>query len=114
MQNFLSNKEKANFQEKKLAKKLKISQTKNSGSGKVKADLISHKKRLLVECKRTDKNSIVLKKEWIEKIEQETKLTRFFPLMAIEFGNKTYYLICDSEFNIENFLQFLKEKETSD
>ncbi|MEM4178000.1 MAG: hypothetical protein QXS29_10600 [Nitrososphaeria archaeon] len=110
MKKYLSNKSKANFQEKKLSKKLKISQTKNSGSGRVKADLISHKKQVLIECKRTDKDSISIKKEWLEKLEAETQLTHFLPILALEFGDKTYYMIVDSNFDLENFLEFLKKK----
>ncbi|GIW22509.1 MAG: hypothetical protein KatS3mg068_1516 [Candidatus Sericytochromatia bacterium] len=108
LKNNLSNKKKANLQEKKTSKKLGINLTKNSGAGKVKADLISHKKKVIVECKRTDKNSISLKKEWIEKLESESKLTNLLPLIEIQFCDKSYYLIADSEFTIENFLNFLR------
>lgn len=107
MERFISNKARANFQEKKLSKKLKVSRTKNSGAGNVKADLISHKKKLIIECKRTDKDSITIKKEWIEKLESESKLTQFLPILAIEFGNKTYYMIIDSDFDLERLIEFL-------
>lgn len=102
-----SNKKKANLQEKKASKRLKINQTSLSGAKNIKADLVSHKKRLLVECKRTDKNSISIKKEWIEKLESESRLTNLLPIIEIEFGNKHYYLIADSNFKIDNFLEFL-------
>jgi len=104
---FISNKKKSVIQEKNTSKKLKISQTKNSGSGRVKADLISLKKNVIVECKRTDKNSLSIKKEWIEKLEKESKLTSLLPIIEIQFGDKSYYLIADSNFDIKNFIYFM-------
>jgi Holliday junction resolvase len=114
MQKFLKNnysqKKKANFQERKTSKKLDISMTKNSGAGKVKCDLISHKKKVAIECKRTDKKSISLKLEWIEKLQNETKFTDKLPLIEIQFGNKSYFLIADENFPIDSFIDFLNKR----
>lgn len=74
----------------------------NSGAGHFnKGDVINKKASLLVECKcpMKDKDSFSIKKEWIEKNNQETKLMRLSnSCIAFNFGpgSKNYFIIDES------------------
>lgn len=76
---------KSKVQEKRLAKRLGGNRQKGSGAlrhhkGDVKTQ------ELLMECKRTDKESMSIKKEWLAKITREALVSNKVPALAIEFG----------------------------
>jgi Holliday junction resolvase len=77
---------KSQRQENKLAGRLGGKRQKGSGAlphhkGDVKTQ------ELLIECKRTDKKSMAIKKEWLEKISKEALASHRVPALAIEFGD---------------------------
>lgn len=82
----------------------------NSGAGKFTGgDVTIPSCGLLVECKTTmkDKDSFTVKKEWIEKINQEAFATRNNnSVVCFNFGplQKNYYVIS------EKLMKFLVEK----
>lgn len=82
----------------------------NSGASLFAAgDVYSKKASLLVECKTsmTDKESFSVKKEWLDKVEEERKATRFQnSCLAFSFGpnSPNYYIVT------EKLMKFLVEK----
>lgn len=97
----------SDLQEKSVCKALNAYQQSNSGAGKFsKGDCIHKGASLLIECKTctTDKDSVSVKKEWLEKNLQEARSQRLANnCVAINFGpnQKNYYIID------ENLMQFL-------
>lgn len=100
-----NNKKKSRKQEKRLAKRLNKSSSLNrhstigqarvqAGSGSLwgaKGDVRSQVN--LLECKRTDKKSIILKQEWLNKIRGEAIKDHRIPALGIEIGSKRYVII---------------------
>jgi hypothetical protein len=96
------------IQEKRVAKSLNGRVQPGSGAvgiTSLKADVTANTNSdisLLVECKTkaSPGKSIILKREWLEKVEQECKqMGRTLPAVAISFDNKTeYYVIKGSDF----------------
>jgi Holliday junction resolvase len=68
-----------------------------------KSDVITDKFR--IECKTKEKPSkqIVVKKEWLDKIEQEAFLSNKTPLLAFSFGTSQDYIAL----RIEDFLEII-------
>lgn len=62
----------------------------------MKGDVISP--LFLCECKRTDKESISLKKSWLRKIEKEAFEARKTPLIALQIGDANYYVLAENDF----------------
>ena len=89
----------SDLHEKSVCKALGARQQPNSGAGKFnKGDVVIDNASLLIECKTsmTEKNSISLKKEWIEKNKEEAFSLRLQNhCICINFGPQTqnYYLI---------------------
>jgi Holliday junction resolvase len=84
------------IQERKLAKDLKGRTTIMSGAlAKDKADITAGKLR--IECKRTDKESISIKKEWLIKLKNGTKLSEI-PVVAIQIQDEDWFLVRPEEF----------------
>ena len=100
----------SNQQETQVCKILNATKQANSGAGKFAAgDCCNKKASLLIECKTcmTEKDSISIKKEWLEKIEEERKTKRLSnKLLAFSFGpeSKNYFIID------EKLASFLVEK----
>jgi hypothetical protein len=76
---------KSRKQENNLAKKLGGKRQKASGAVTHHRGDVSTKE-LLFEAKRTDKDSMSLKKEWLEKITKEALVSNRIPALSIEFG----------------------------
>lgn len=52
----------------------------------------------LVECKRTDKQSITIKNADLVKITDEAVVEGRLPVMAIEIGGRDYVLLAEDDF----------------
>ena len=79
------NNKKSKIHENNLANKLGGKRQKGSGSVRHhRSDVITQE--LQIECKRTDKESISIKKEWLEKISREALVSNKIPALSIEFG----------------------------
>ncbi len=88
--------------EKSVCKALGATQTSNSGAGNfTKGDVIQRDASLLIECKTTmtEKNSVSIKREWIDKNKQEGFAMRLGnQTICFNFGPDTpnYYIINES------------------
>lgn len=76
-------------QEKKLAKKLGMKLQSGSGApwhkkGDIKGEIF------LIESKNTEKDSMQIKKSWLDKIEREAHRYGKIPLLIIGFGTEYY------------------------
>lgn len=102
------------IQENTVANLLDGKPTSNSGAGKFSGgDVINREASLLIECKTvtSDKESISIKKQWIEKNRQEKFEQRLSnSAIAFNFGpNQPNYFIIDSK-----LMKFLIEQLTKD
>lgn len=100
----------SNIQENKVAEMFNGQVTSNSGAGKFSGgDVIQREASLLIECKTTtsDKASVSVKKEWIEKNKQEKFTQRLSnSCIAFNFGpNQSNFFIID-----EKLMRFLVDK----
>lgn len=98
-------------QERYISKLLGGQQTANSGAGKwAKGDVIVKEAGISIECKTTltEKSSVSVKKEWLEKHKRESWEDRMSnSAVAISFtpeGNVNYFIID------EKLMKFLVEK----
>jgi hypothetical protein len=112
--NMTKNKESTRYfsdlHEKSVCKLLDAQQQSNSGAGNFrKGDVIQRPASMLIECKTvtTDKDSVSIKKEWIEKNIQERFTQRLSnSAIAFNFGpNQSNYFVIDSK-----LMRFLIEK----
>lgn len=97
-------------QEKSVCKALGAQQQSNSGAGRWrKGDCVHKDASMLIECKTvmTDKESVSIKKDWIEKNKQEKFTQRLSSsCIAFNFGpNQQNYYIID-----EKLMRFLVDK----
>jgi hypothetical protein len=77
---------KSQIQEKRIAGEMGGKVQKGSGALEFnKGDIRT--KELLIEAKRTDKDSMSVKKEWLEKISMEAIAYNKIPALSIEFNN---------------------------
>lgn len=100
----------SDIHEKSVCKLLNAQQQSGSGSGKFrKGDVVQKEASLLIECKTvlSDKASISIKKDWIEKNNQEKFSQRLSSgVIAFNFGpNQPNYFVIDSK-----LMRFLVEK----
>jgi len=64
-----------------------------------KSDVISRNFRIEAKTKIKPSKSITIKKEWLEKIENEAFLTNKIPSLAFSFGEgKDYFILTDKDF----------------
>lgn len=85
-------------QEKREALKFGGKRQPGSGCGKRhKGDVKSPE--FLIECKRTDKNSITVKAAWITKILEEAIRAGKEPVIALEIGDVRAYLMPEHVFD---------------
>ena len=83
----LDSRTKAGRQEKQIAKELGGKVTKNSGAGwSQKGDIIIDSENELAEVKSTEKEQMVLKKEWLKKIHSEATKEGKEPIFIADFG----------------------------
>lgn len=72
-------------QEDRIAKKVDGKRQRGSGCSRfAKGDVDAA--RFLIECKRTDKASLSVKKEWLKKITREATAVQKVPCLAIEIS----------------------------
>lgn len=101
-------------QEKSVAKLLGGHKTPNSGAGIwSKGDVKLESASVLLECKTCvkEKESFSIKKDWLEKNEQEARMTHYRnSILAFNFGpnQKNYFIIN------ENLMKYLVEKLEED
>lgn len=101
----MSVKKKSMKQEKRIAKNLneikeQARQSINSGSLWFdKSDIVSKLFRIEAKTKIKPSASITIKKEWLEKVEEEAFLTAKVPTLAFSFGNnRDYFILRDRDF----------------
>ena len=100
----------SDLHEKSVCRALDATQTPNSGATKWrKGDVVQKQASLLIECKTvmTEKQSVSIKKEWIDKNKEEAFSNRLDnSCICINFGPNTdnYYVIS------EKLMKFLVEK----
>lgn len=105
----------SDLHEKSVCKALNAIQTPNSGATKFKkGDCVQKEVSLLIECKtsKTEKSSVSIKKEWIDKNIKEAKDMRLDnSCICFNFGPDTdnYYVI--SEKLMKYLIESLKEVE---
>ena len=104
-------------QEQRVAKAMNAQVQANSGAGAfAKGDVYSKQASMLFECKTatSNKETLSVKREWLEKVEQERKSKRLDnSCVVINFGpeapyNNNYYIIN------ERLMRFLVEKLEED
>lgn len=95
-------------QEKDAAKRYGGRTTSGSGNKRDKGD-VSIYAGVRLEAKRTDKNSISVKKEWLQKISEEAFAERQRPAVEIEIQDEQWVLIPELEFR--NYIEYLKQGE---
>ena len=100
----------SNQHEKSVCRALGGIQTPNSGAGRFKkGDIIIESASCLIECKTcmSDKKSVSIKKDWLDKNKEETFTNRLANnAIAFNFSpNGSNYYIID-----ERLMQFLVEK----
>lgn len=100
----------SDLHEKSVCKALGATQTPNSGATKwKKGDVVQKQASLLIECKTvmTEKQSVSVKKEWIDKNKEEAFSNRLDNnCLCINFGpgSDNYYVIS------EKLMKFLVQK----
>ncbi len=62
-----------------------------------KGDVVSGNRRWRIECKRTDKDRITIKREWLVKIMKESRGR--IPALNIQIGDVEFYLVRPDEFS---------------
>jgi hypothetical protein len=100
----------SDLHEKSVCKLIGATQVSNSGAGSFrKGDVVHSNASVLIECKTvvTDKDSVSIKKEWIEKNKEERFTQRLSNgVIAFNFGpNQPNYFVID-----EKLMKFLVEK----
>jgi len=64
-----------------------------------KSDVVSKNFRIEAKTKIKPSKSIIIKKEWLEKIEKEAFLTGKTPALVFSFGDgKDYFILSDKNF----------------
>lgn len=101
----------SNKQEKSVAKSINGKQTKNSGATTFqKSDVLTNNFALECKTKTTNSNSISIKKEWFDKLINESiQMGKKYSAIVINFGpdkpyNENYYIID------ETMMKYLVEK----
>lgn len=101
----MSIKKQSQKQEQRITKSLKeikeeAKQTMNSGAIWFnKSDVVSKNFRVEAKTRTKPSKSIIIKKEWLEKIEKEAFLTGKTPALAFSFGDgKDYFILSDKDF----------------
>lgn len=99
--------EKANKQEKTIAKSTGGKTTIGSGAFFQKGDVSIGKYNIRIEAKRTDGEQITLKKEWIDKLKSQSRFE--VPVLALEVQDESWFVIRKQEFAlILEYLELLR------
>lgn len=89
--------QKADVQEKRIAKVVGGRTTINSGALPFqKGDIEILEKRILIEAKRTDGKGIRILKSWLTKLRKQAK--ERIPVMHIEIDGEEWYMVRKEEF----------------
>lgn len=95
-------------QEKRTAKRLGASvQTSSGSSAFLKGDVVSEK--CLIECKtnETEKKSVSIKKEWLDKIDEQCfAMGKKYPILAFDFGGTDNYYVINEQL-MKKFIEYL-------
>ena len=98
--------------EKRTAKNIGAKvQTSSGSSSFLKGDVVSNK--CLIECKTctSEKKSMSIKKEWLEKLsEQCFAMGKKHPILAFDFGDGDNYYILNEKL-MKKFVEFLDTEE---
>lgn len=85
-------KDRANTQEKKLAKTISATLTPNSGATThYKGDMATED--FLIESKSTENKSMSIQQEWLKKIEIQAMREGKLPMLIIDFGDTQYCVL---------------------
>lgn len=95
----------SNNQEKKVAKAIGGRKTANSGATPFyKGDVITDDFLLECKTKMSNSNSISIKKEWMDKLEEEAfAMGKNYFALCFDFGprdNMRYYIVTEREFQL--------------
>lgn len=95
----------SNNQEKKVAKAIGGRKTANSGATPFyKGDVTTDDFLLECKTKMSDSNSISIKKEWMDKLEEEAfAMGKNYFALCFDFGprdNMRYYIVTEREFQL--------------
>lgn len=94
--------------EKRTAKSLGVKQQVSSGSSNfLKGDLYSE--TCFVECKTctSEKKSVSIKKEWLDKLEEQCfSMGKKHPILAFDFGDGENYYILNEQM-MKKFIEYL-------
>lgn len=90
-------KEKSKRQEKAIAKKIGGRVTSASGAFLHDKGDVVKKKVVRIEAKRTDKDRLTIRREWLKKIRAEAGIDEI-PAMHIEIGDESWFIIREREF----------------
>ena len=101
--------------EKRTAKEIGAKvQTSSGSSAFLKGDLFTE--QCLIECKTcmTEKKSFSIKKEWLEKIdEQAFQMRKKYPILAFDFGDgENYYIV--NEKTMKKLIELLEKEEAGE
>ena len=101
-------------QENYVAKKFGGDRVKNSGATAfAKGDVNLDEQNFLIECKTktTASDSISIKKEWLEKIDEQCfEMGKKHPILAFDFGDgENYYIL--NEIVMKKFVEYLDSQE---
>jgi len=99
----------ANKQERKCADKNGGMTVAGSGSGIEKLDVNLTDVKIKVECKRTDKKSLSIKKEWLTKV-RDTRRMGNEVVFELEIQDEDWYLIPETLW--KQFLGYLRDNNT--
>lgn len=108
----LSERKKADRQDRKTAKKIGARVTVNSGATFSNGDMEIPELKIRIEAKRTDAEQITLKSEWMKKIAAQSRFE--MPVLHITIGadKQEWYVIRPEEFALLlGFLQKAKEDD---
>lgn len=97
MENPKTPKQKSQKQEKRAAKDYGGRVIKGSGSGGEKGD-VNLRAGIKLEAKRTDKESLSIKRSWLLKIEEEAFSANKMPALEIEIQDVHWVMIPEHEF----------------
>lgn len=102
---YMTKKERSRMQEQRIAHDLAGRETIGSGNKMESGDVSLDDLRIKIEAKRTDKESISIKKEWLVKAREELLIGKE-PVLEIEIQDERWYMIPHSSF--KNFVAFLR------
>ncbi len=88
---------KSKSQEKRLAIRTGGRTTLASGAFRFdKSDVVVDNLKLRIECKRTDKDQIIIKRSYLVKVTKESR--NEIPVIELEIGDQRWYIVRPEEF----------------